>query len=185
MIEWILLIVLAILILFIAAAFIGRHAKLRSVFTTTAASLCDPDSWRVRFYLRTFVVKGRIDGYPMGFTASGDVKGSALAHAYLLLDHPIKENFRFYYGSDPSFVAPGIRPQIEAIQQTPGFYALILTSDKTPLLAKLLSRPIGLGYKPGVLLCTIEKASFDPDLLRQRFSLLIDLAQHGEGRPLR
>jgi hypothetical protein len=179
MIEWILLAILAILVLFIFMAFMGRHAKLRSVFTSTAASICDPDSWRVKFYVRTFVVKGKIEGHPMGFTASGDVKGSALAHAYFLLEHPIKKNFRFYHGSDPSLVAPSIRPQIEVIQQTPGFYALILTSDKTPLPARLLSRPIGIGYKPGVLLCTIEKASFDPDLLRQRFSLLIDLARHG------
>jgi hypothetical protein len=179
MVEWILLGVLAILVLSIIIAFIGRHAKLRSVFTAVAASLCDPDSWRVTFYVRTFVVKGRIEGYPMGFTTSGDVKGSALAHAYLLLEHPIKENFRFYQGSDQSFVPSEIRAQIEAIQEIPGFYALILISRETPLLAKLLSRPIGLGYKPGLLLCTIEKASFDPDSLRQRFALLVDLARHG------
>ncbi len=179
MTEWILLGVLAMLVLSIAMAFIGRHAKLRSVFTATAASLCDPDTWRVTFYVRTFVVKGKVEGYPMGFTTSGDVKGSALAHAYLLLEHQIKENFRFYHGSDQSLVPPEIRARIEAIQEIPGFYALILTSRETPLLAKLLSRPIGLGYKPGLLLCTIEKASFDPDLLRKRFSLLMDLAQRG------
>ena len=179
MIEWILLAVLAVLVLAIIAAFIGRHAKMRSFFTTVAASVCDPDTWQVRFYVRTFVVKGRVDGYPMGLTTSGDVKGSMLAHAYLLLEHPIKENFRFYNGSDQALVPPEIRAQIEAIEQIPGFYALILTSRETPLLAKLLSRPIGLGYKPGLLLCTIEKASFDPDLLRKRFSLLVDLAQHG------
>jgi hypothetical protein len=179
MLEWILLGVLAILVLSIGLVFIGRHAKLRSVFTTAAASLCDPDSWHVTFYVRTFVIKGRIEGYPMAFTASGDVKGSALVHAYLLLEHPIKHNFRFYHGSDQSLVPSAIRAQIEAIQEIPGFYALILTSRDTPLLAKLLSRPIGLGYKPGLLLCTIEKASFDPDSLRQRFALLIDLARHG------
>jgi hypothetical protein len=179
MTEWILLGVLAALTLAIIAALVGRHAKLRSVFTAMAASLCDPDSWHVTFYVRTFVVKGRIEGYPMGFTASGDVKGTALVHSYLLLEHPIKENFRFYHGSDQSLVPPAIRAQIEAIQETPGFYALILTSRETPLLAKLLSRPIGLGYKPGLLLCTIEKASFDPDALRQRFALLVELARHG------
>jgi hypothetical protein len=179
MTEWILLGVLAVLVLSIAAVVIGRHAKQRSVFTTTAASLCDTDSWHVTFYVRTFVVKGKIEGYPMGFTTSGDVKGSALAHAYLLLEHPIKENFRFYQESDPSCVPPAIRAQIEAIQEIPGFYALILISRETPLLAKLLSRPIGLGYRPGLLLCTIEKASFNPDLLRQRFALLVELARHG------
>jgi hypothetical protein len=179
MIEWILLALLAVLILAIIAAFIGRHTKLRHVFTTTAASLCDPGSWHVRFYVRTFVIKGRIEGYRMGFTASGDVKGSAPAHTYLLLEHPIKENFRFYYGSDQSLVPVDIRPQIEAIQQISGFYALILSSRRTPLVARLLSRPIGLGYRPGLLLCTIEKPSFNSDLLRQRFSLLVELAQHG------
>jgi len=178
MIEWILVVVLAILVLSIVIAFIGRHAKMRSFFTTVAASLCDADTWGVRFYLRTFVLKGKIDGYPIGFTTSGDVRGSALAHTYLLLDHMIKENFRFYQGGDLSLVPPEIRTQIETIEQIPGFYALILTSRKTPLLARLLSRPLGLGYKPGLLLCIIERASFDPDLLRKRFSLLIDLVQH-------
>ena len=179
MVEWILLAVLAVLVLSIIFAFIGRHAKLRGLFTTTASSLCDPDTWRVQFYVRTFVIKGRIKDYPMGLTASGDVKGSAPAHIYLLLEHPIRENFRFYRGSDQSLVPSGIRPQIEAIQRISGFYALILSSDKTPLAARLLSRPIGLGYKPGLLLCTIEKPSFNADSLRQRFSLLIDLARHG------
>jgi hypothetical protein len=179
MTEWILLAVLAILVLSIIIAFIGRHAKLKTFFTTVAASLCDPDTWQVRFYVRTFVVKGKVDGYPMGFTTSGDVKGSALAHTYLLLEHTIKENFRFYHGGDLSLVPLEIRAQIETIEQIPGFYALILTSRETPLLARLLSRPLGLGYKPGLLLCTIEKASFDPDVLRQRFSLLIDVAQGG------
>jgi hypothetical protein len=178
MIEWILLAILGVLVLSLIIAFIGRHAKLRNLFTTVAASLCDPDTWQVRFYVRTFVVKGKVDGYPVGFTTSGDVKGSALAHIYLLLEYPIKDNFRFYNGGNPSLVPPEIRAQIEVIEQIPGFYALILISRETPLLARLLSRPLGLGYSPGLLLCTIERASFDPDLLRKRFSLLIDLAQH-------
>jgi hypothetical protein len=178
MIEWILLVTLAVLVLSIIIMFIGRHAKLRSFFTTVAASLCDPDTWRVRFCVRTFVLKGKVDGYPIGFTTSGDVKGSALAHTYLLLEHMIKENFRFYHGGDLSLVPQEIRAQIGIIEQIPGFYALILTSRETPLLARLLSRPLGLGYKPGLLLCIIERASFDPDLLRKRFSLLIDVVHH-------
>jgi len=179
MIQRALLAILAALLLAIIAALIGRHAKLRSVFTTLAASLCDADTWRVRFYVRTFVIKGAIDGYPMGFTTSGDVKGSSLGHGYLLLEHATKENFRFYYGGDRSLVPAEIRAPIEAIEQIPGFYALIFTSPKTPLPARLLSRPLGLGYKPGLLLCTIEKISFDPDMLRQRFALLVEVAKYG------
>ncbi len=177
--DWILLGVLAILVLSIAAAFVGRHAKLRSVFTSIAASLCEPGSWHVTFYVRTFTIKGRIEGYPVAFTTSGDVKGSSVGHTYLLLECPVKGNFRFYHGGDQSLVPPEIRTQIEAIQEIPGFYALILTSRKTPLVARLLSRPIGLGYRPGLLLCTVEKASLDPDLLRQRFALLVELARQG------
>ncbi len=180
MTERTLLAILALLLLSIVIAFIGRHAKMRSVFTTLAASLCDADTWQVRFYMRTFVVKGKLDGYPIGLTPSGDVKGSALAHTYLLLELPIKENFRFYHGGDHSLLPRDIRAQIGAIEQIPGFYALILCSSETPLLARLLSRPIGLSYKPGLLLCTIEKASLDPDLLRKRFGQLIELAHHGE-----
>jgi hypothetical protein len=177
--QWILPAIFALLLLSIIAAFIGRHAKMRNFFTTMAASVCDPDSWQVKFYLRTFVVKGKIDGHPMGFTTSGDVKGSTLAHGYLLLEHPIRENFRFYRGGDLSYIPEEIRAQVEAFEQIPGFYALIFTSRQTPFLARLLSRPIGLGYKPGLLLCAIEKASSDADLLRKRFALLIDLARHG------
>jgi hypothetical protein len=179
MIQWVLLAILAVLLLAIVAALIGRHAKLRSVFATVAASLCDADTWRVRFYVRTFVIKGTIDGYPMGFTTSGDVKGSTLGHGYLLLEHPTKENFRFYCGGDRSLVPEEIRAPIEAIEQIPGFYALIFTSPKTPMAARILSRPFGLGYKPGLLLCAIEKTSFDPDMLRQRFALLVEVAKYG------
>jgi hypothetical protein len=158
---------------------IGRYLRLKSVFVGVAAALCDPGTWDVTFLLRTFVVKGNIRGYPIRFTGTGDVRGSLPAHAYLLLEHPVNGNFRFYGGGDSSLIDPGIRDQVEAMQQVPDFYALIVTSEKTPVLAKLLARPLGLGYRPGLLMCTLGGSAFRPDSLQQNVALLIDLAQHG------
>ncbi len=179
MIQWILPVILGILVLMIMLAFIGRHSRLKGIFKTLAGSLCDDGTARVRFCLRAFVVKGNVDGHPIRFTTSGDVKGSAIGHTYLLLEHPISGNFRFYRGGEISLVPQGIRKQIVDLEQLPGFYALIFTSRKTPLFARLLSRPIGLGYRPGLLLCLVEKASFEADAVRERFAMLIDLAEHG------
>ncbi len=175
MTEWLLVAVLIVLALVISGVFVGRYAATRGFFTRLAASLCDPGTGDVAFYMRAFVVKGKVDGYEMRFSTSGNIKGSAVVHSYLLLRHPVDENFRYYAGSDPALVPSGIRACIERIEQVPGFYALIFTSRKTPLAARLISRPMGLGYAPGVLLCIVEQPSFDADLLRRRFKLLTDL----------
>jgi hypothetical protein len=179
MTVWILLSTLALLVLLIVAKGIGRYLGLKSAFVGVATALCDPGTWDVTFLLRTFVVKGSVHGYPIRFSATGDVKGSVPAHAYLLLEHPVQGNFRFFQGSDSSLIHPEIRAQIEVIQQVPDFDALIVTSEKTPLLAKLLARPLGLGYRPGLLMCTLGKSGFNPDALQRNVSLLIELAQHG------
>ncbi len=179
MTEWMLLGTLAVLIALIIAMMLARYLRLRHVFSSMAALLCDPDTWTIGFFIRTFVLKGRVQGYPMRFSASGDVKGSVPAHAYLLLEHPVKGNFRFYKGSDVSLIHPGIRPQFEAVQQVPDLYALIVTSEKTPWAAKILARPLGLGYRPGVLMCTFGTTGFDAEALQRKFFLLIELAQHG------
>ena len=179
MTEWMLLSVLTVLVAVIVIMMIGRYARLRRVFVTVATSLCDPDTWDVTFFVRTFVVKGKVQGYPMRFSASGDVRGSAPAHAYLLLEHPVQGNFRFFQGSDSSLIDPEIRAQIEAIQQVPDFDALVVTSEETPLPAKLLARPLGFGYSPGLLMCTLGKSAFNPDALQHNVSLLIELAKRG------
>lgn len=179
MTVWILLSTLALLVLFIVAMGIGRYLRLRSAFVEVAEALCDPGTWGVTFLLRTFVVKGSVRGHPIRFSATGDVRGSMAAHAYLLLEHPVKGNFRFYRGSDPSLIDPGIRDHIEAMQRAPDFYALIVTSKKTPLLAKLLARPVGLGYRPGLLICTFGSSGFNPGALQANAAVLIDLAQRG------
>jgi hypothetical protein len=179
MTEWILLSVLTVLVAFIVIMVIGRYTRLKHVFVTLAASLCDPDTWDVTFFVRTFVIKGKVQGYPMRFSASGDVRGAVPAHAYLLLEHPVQGNFRFFQGSDSSLIHPEIRAQIEAIQQVPDFDALVVTSKETPLLAKLLARPLGLGYSPGLLMCTLGKSGFSPDALQRNASLLIELAKRG------
>jgi hypothetical protein len=179
MTEWMLLSALTVLVAFIVIMMIGRYARLKRVFVTVAAALCDPDTWDVTFFVRTFVIKGKVQGYPMRFSASGDVRGSVPAHAYLLLEHTVQGNFRFFQGSDSSLIHPEIRAQIEAIQQVPDFDALVVTSEKTPLLAKLLARPLGLGYSPGLLMCTLGKSGFNPDSLQRNVSLLIELAQRG------
>jgi hypothetical protein len=179
MTQWMLLSALTVLVAFIVIMMIARYARLRRVFVTVATSLCDPDTWHITFFVRTFVIKGEVQGYPMRFSASGDVRGSVPAYAYLLLEHPVQGNFRFFQRSDSSLIHPKIRAQIEVIQQVPDFDALIVTSGKTPLLAKVLARPLGLGYRPGLLMCTLGKSGFNPDALQRNVSLLIELAQHG------
>jgi hypothetical protein len=52
-------------------------------------------------------------------------------------------------------------------------------SSRTPWPAKLISRPIGFGYKPGILLCLLRAPSFEADPLRQPFELLMELAELG------
>ncbi len=179
MTVWILLSILALLVLFIVFMGIGRYLRLKSAFVGVAAALCDQGTWDVTFFVRTFVVKGCARGYPIRFSATGDVRGSMPAHTYLLLEHPVKGNFRFYRGSDPSLVDPAIRDQVEAMQKTPDFYALVVTSEKTPLPAKLLARPLGLGYRPGLLACMLGSSGFSPDALLAKVALLIDLAERG------
>ena len=179
MTAWILLGILALLVLFILLMGIGRYLRLKSLFVGVAEGLCDPGTWDVTFLVRTFVVKGSARGYPIRFSATGDARGSMPAHAYLLLEHPVKGNFRFYRGSDPSLIDPEVRDQVEAIQQAPDFYALIVTSEKTPLLAKILARPLGLGYRPGLLACTFGSSGFSPEALQAKVALLIDLAERG------
>lgn len=166
---------LALLVFFASA----RYAGMKNDLVRLGAALCDPGTWRVKFYLRAMVLLGEVKGYAVRFSASGAGKSAKLVHLYLLLEHPVNSNFRFYAVSDVSLVPPELQTHVEAIEAIPGFYALILMSSRTPWPAKLLSRPLGLGYKPGILLCLLRAPSFDATLLRQHYELLIDLAEHG------
>ncbi len=179
MTAWMLLSILAFLIVLVIAMMIGRYARLRRAFTTVAAKLCEPATWSIRFFMRTFVIRGKVQGYPMRFSASGDVRGAAPAHAYLLIEYPVRGNFRFYKGSDVTLVHQDIRAQMETIHELPDFYALTVTTEATPWPAKVLARPLGLGYRPGLLMATFGTAGFDADALQHKFSLLIALAESG------
>jgi hypothetical protein len=177
--NWALLGAFAFLLLILVFFVAGRYARIRHDFTSLGASLCDPGTWRVRFYLRAMVISGKVKGHPVRFSTSGEGKSAKLVHSYLLLEHPVASNFRFYAMSDISLVQPELRSYVESVETIPGFYALILMSSGTPWPAKILSRPLGLGYKPGILLCLLREPSLDADLLRQHFALMIDLAEHG------
>jgi|MudIll2142460700_1097286.scaffolds.fasta_scaffold199520_2 hypothetical protein len=177
--NWALLGAFALLLLMLIFFAAGRYSKIRSDFTSLAASLCDPGTWRVTFYVRAMVIAGKVEGHAVRFSTSGEGKSAKLVHSYLLLEHPVVSNFRFYAMSDVSLVQPELRSHVESVEAIPGFYALIVMSSDTPWPAKLLSRPLGLGYKSGILLCLLREPSLDADLLRQHFELLIDLAEHG------
>jgi hypothetical protein len=177
--NWALLGAFALLLLILIFFVSGRYLRIKRDFMSLAASLCDPGTWRVKFYVRAMVIAGKIKGHAVRFSTSGEGKGAKLVHSYLLLEHPVASNFRFYAMSDVSLVKPELRSYVESIEAIPGCYALIFMSSGTPWPAKLLSRPLGLGYKPGILLCLLRAPSLDADLLRQHYELLIDLADHG------
>jgi hypothetical protein len=178
--NWALLGAFAFLLLVLVFFVFGQYARIKSAFASLAESLCDPGTWRVTFYVRAMVISGKVKGHPVRFSTSGEGKSAKLVHSYLLLEHPVASNFRFYAMSDVSLVQPELRSYVESVEAIPGFYALIFMSSDTPWPAKILSRPLGFGYKPGILLCLLREPSLDADLLRQHFELLIDLAaQHG------
>jgi hypothetical protein len=178
--NWALLGAFAFLLLILIFFVFGRYARIKRDFASLAESLCDPGTWRVKFYVRAMVIAGKVKGHAVRFSTSGEGKSAKLVHSYLLLEHPVVSNFRFYAMSDISLVQPEIRNYVESVDAIPGFYALILMSSDTPWPAKLLSRPLGLGYKPGILLCLLRAPSLDADLLKQHFEVLIELAaQHG------
>ena len=156
-----------------------QYRRYRSKYEYIAHSACDPGSWRVRFYLRTLLLSGRIGEHAMCYSVSGDERKNEPINSYLLLRYPVRRNFRFYAGSDPDQTDRDIRSDLALLQEMPEFKGLLTTSKDTPFLARLIARPLGFGYDPGLLLWKWGTSVFDPAVMRRDFDLLLGLAEKG------
>jgi hypothetical protein len=156
-----------------------RYRQYKSKFERTAAVVCDSGSWRVRLCGRTMLCEGRFDGHRICYSVSGDERRRELLNSYLLLEWPVKMNFRYYRTSDPDLVDRRMGESLSCLQQTAEFRGLVVTSRDTPFLASLLSRPLGFGYKPGLLLWKYEAVVLDEDIMRSDIHTLIGLAEQG------
>ena len=142
-----------------------------------AEALCDPGSWRIRFLIRTVVLVGKVDGLPIRYSVLGNPKGQPLVPSYLLLICAVRRNLRVYAESDLSLVEEGIREGLEALQKTEGFRNVIFTPAQSPFLGKVLSRPLGLTYAPGILLCRLETGAFNVETIRSDILQLVALCK--------
>jgi hypothetical protein len=78
-----------------------RYRRHRGKYEDVAAALCEPGSWHIRFYLRTLILRGKARGHRICYSVFGDERKNEAANSYLLLEYPVRGNFRFYGGSDP------------------------------------------------------------------------------------
>jgi hypothetical protein len=146
-------------------------------YTQLAELLCDPDSWKIRFYVRTVVLSGRVGGLPIRYSVLGNPKGEALAPSYLLLLCPVVRNLRVYAESNLSLVDEEIREGVEVLQRTEGFRSVIFTPAGSPMLGKFLSRPPGFTYEPGLLLCKLETGGLNAETIRSDVGHLDSLSK--------
>lgn len=156
-----------------------RYRQYKGRFEQAAKSICDPHSWLVKLCSRTMLFKGTVDGYGVYYSVSGDERRSEPINSYLLVEQPVKMNFRFYANSDPDQVDERIRPYLAQLQLSPDFRGLLVTSHDTPFLARLISRPWGFGYKTGLMLWKCEPTVLDIGIIKRDISQLIGLANKG------
>lgn len=140
-----------------------------------AESLCDPESWKITFLVRMVVLRGKVDGLPIQYAVLGNPQGGQVTTSYLLLQCPVMINLRVYAESDSSRIEEVIRSELEALQQIEGFRAVILTPAASPFLGKLLSRPLGFTYDPGILLWKLGPEAFNHDAIRADLAHLVAL----------
>jgi hypothetical protein len=158
----------------------SRYRRYRRRYEHLGLAICDPGSWFVRFRLRTLFLSGRIGGHRVCYGVLGDERKDEAVSSYLLVEYPVKRNFRFYEGSDPELADREIRDPLRGLQQgLPDFKGLLVASENTPFLARLIARPLGFGYKPGLLLWKWGTCVFDPALVRKDFDRLLRLAEEG------
>jgi hypothetical protein len=176
-----LVIVLCLLVMFGMISIGGyiRYHQYKGRFEQTAKSICESGSWLVKFRLRTMMFRGKVDGHVVCYSISGDERRRDPVNSYLLMEWPVKMNFRFYSTSDPDLVNEKVSSILAQVQQSPEFKGLVVTSHDTPFLARLLSRPLGFGYKPGLLLWKYESVVLDNDIIERDIHQLIDLARRG------
>ncbi len=170
---------LVILASIISGGIIVQYRRYRKKYEAVARAIYDPASWRIGFQLRTLVLSGRIGGHRACYSIVGDERKMEPVSTYLLLEHPVKRNFRFYSGSDPDQTDPEIREALAQLQEIADFRGLLVTSEGTPFLARLIARPLGFGYRPGLLLWKWSRTVFDPDTIKRDFTLLLQLAEQG------
>jgi hypothetical protein len=156
-----------------------QYRRYRGKYQVIARSLCDPGTWRISFHVRTLLLTGRVDGRVMRYSVFGDERGKGQVSSYLLLEWPVKRNFRFYSGGDLDLVDPEARESVALLAEMPGFQGLLLASPETPRLATLIARPLGFGRAPGLLLWKWGDDAFNPDTIKDDFLLLSQLATHG------
>ena len=156
-----------------------QYRRYRSKYEHIARSLCDPGTWRVTFHLRTLLLRGRIGDHAVCYSVFGDERKNEPVNSYFLLRYPVRRNFRFYVGSDLDQADGEIRSGLARFQGLPDFRGLLATSNKTPFLARLIVRPLGFGYDPGLLLWKWGTGVFDPATIRRDFDLLLGLAEEG------
>jgi len=160
--------VLALLFLTCVIAFSIRIQYRRSIreYKRLAESLCDPGSWSITFLIRMVVLKGKVDGLPIRYSVLGSPQGEPYTTSYLLLLCPVMRNFRMYAGSDLSEVDDTIKAELEMLQQIEGFRGVVLSPAASPFLGKLLSRPLGFSYEPGILLWKLGGGAFKAESIR-------------------
>ncbi len=156
-----------------------RYRRYRSKYEHLGRSLCEPGSWLVRFGLRTLLLDGMIGGHRVCYTVFGDERKGEPINTYLLLEHPVQGNFRFYAGSDVMEADERIRDCLSELAKLEGFCGLTVTCDRTPFPARLIVRPLGFGYRPGLLLWKWAAGAFDPTAIRKDFDALLSLAEGG------
>lgn len=152
-----------------------QYRRATHQYKRLAESLCDPGSWSITFLIRMVILSGKAEGFSIRFSALGNPQGEPFTTSYLLLLCPVKMNLRVYAGGDLSQVDESIRTELEALQQIKGFRSLILTPKASPFLGKLLSRPLGFKYEPGILLWKLGAGAFDAETIRADLIHLIAL----------
>jgi hypothetical protein len=150
------------------------HAK----YLAVARALCDEGAFRVSFFVRTLLLSGKAGGRTMRYSVYGDHRRGPVS-SYLLLEYPVRGNFRFYQGGDTGLLDATLREAVAALSEAADFRALFVTSAGTPLLARLITRPLGFAYNPGLLLWKWGGDAFDPEGVRTDLGRLAELAERG------
>jgi hypothetical protein len=174
-----LVVVLCLIFLFgiITFGIVNQYRRYIAKYRALADALCDPGTWRISFHLRSLLLKGKIEGVDMRYVVLGDERKREPVNTHLLLEYPVKYNFRFYFSSDPEAAPPALRGPLAAFQEIPDFRGLTFISPTTPAVAAVLARPLGFGRAPGILLWKWGTSPFDADVVRYDFRMLLDLAK--------